>query len=41
MEIAQAKAESEFEQFRVQQDLAYQSDFEQLLNEAAPALADR
>ena len=41
MEIAQAKAESEFDKFRVQQDLAYQSDFDQLLSglEAAASRA--
>lgn len=40
MEIAQAKAESEFEKFRVQQDLTYQSDFDQLLDSlAAPPAA--
>lgn len=41
MEIAQAKAESEFDKFRVQQDLAYKSDFDQLLSglEAAASRA--
>ncbi len=37
MEIAQAKAESEFEKFRVQQDLTYQSDFDQLLDGLGPS----